>query len=111
METGLILQHGHPDDCKGRKETELAVYGLLDFLQIDYDRVDHEPAYTMEACEAIDRVLEPAAICIGKIRVVLQPCCSSLSMCMVPPCTFVICRTRMSPSPCRRSSRSSMLSI
>lgn len=63
METGLTLQHGHPDDRKGRKETELAVYDLLDFLQIDYDRVDHESAYTMEACEAIDRVLEPAAIC------------------------------------------------
>lgn len=63
METGLVLQHGHPGDLAGRIETELAVYDLLDFLKIDYDRVDHEAAYTMEACEAIDRILEPAAIC------------------------------------------------
>lgn len=63
METGLVLQHGHPGDRAGRIETELAVYDLLDFLKIDYDRVDHEAAYTMEACEAIDRILEPAAIC------------------------------------------------
>lgn len=45
METGLMLQHGHPDDRKGRKETELAVYDLLDFLQIDYDRVDRACLY------------------------------------------------------------------
>lgn len=63
METALILLHGRPADCGDRKETERAVYDLLDSLQIEYDRVDHEAAFTMEACEAIDRVLEPAAIC------------------------------------------------
>lgn len=63
METELVLQHGRPDDCKGRTETEIAVYDLLDSLQINYDRVDHEAAFTMEACWAIDRALEPAAIC------------------------------------------------
>ncbi len=63
LEKELILQHGRPDDCGGRTERETAVYDLLDSLQIEYDRVDHEAAFTMEACEAIDRVLEPAAIC------------------------------------------------
>ena len=29
----------------------------LDKLGIEYQRVDHEPAMTMEACEAIDEVL------------------------------------------------------
>lgn len=63
MNTELILQHGRPAECGGRTETETAVYDLLDSLQIAYDRVDHEAAFTMEACEAIDRILEPAAIC------------------------------------------------
>ncbi len=63
LEKELILQHGRPADCESRTERETAVYDLLDSLQIEYDRVDHEAAFTMEACEAIDRVLEPAAIC------------------------------------------------
>ena len=56
METELILQKGRPADWEDRKETERAVYDLLDSLQIGYDRVDHEAAFTMEACAAIDRV-------------------------------------------------------
>lgn len=63
MENKLILHRGRPVDSDGRIETELAVYGLLDSLQIVYDRVDHEAVFTMEACEAIDRILQPAAIC------------------------------------------------
>ena len=63
METPLNLHHGRPDSIEGRPKTELAVYDLLDSLNIDYDRVDHEAAFTMEACEAIDRVLMPALIC------------------------------------------------
>lgn len=38
----------------GRTEREKRVYGLLDSLGIEYDRVDHEPAMTMEVCEAIN---------------------------------------------------------
>ena len=34
------------------------MYDLLDSLGIDYKRVDHEPAMTMEACEAVDEALE-----------------------------------------------------
>ena len=52
LEKELILQHGRPADCGGRTERETAVYDLLDSLQIEYDRVDHEAAFTMEACEA-----------------------------------------------------------
>lgn len=63
MKTEWILQHGHPDDVEGRPNAELAVYDLLDSLKIDYDRVDHEAAFTMEACEAVDRILKPAVIC------------------------------------------------
>ncbi|MBO4997400.1 MAG: prolyl-tRNA synthetase associated domain-containing protein [Lachnospira sp.] len=63
MAAQLILQHGHPCDSEGRFKVELAVYDLLDSLNIEYDRVDHEAAFTMEACEAIDKVLMPALIC------------------------------------------------
>ena len=40
-----------------RQEKELAVYELLDRLSIDYTRVDHEEANTMEACHEIDKKL------------------------------------------------------
>lgn len=59
----LILQKGRPNDVSGRLETETATYDLLDKLGIEYDRVDHDAANTMEACIAIDKILEPAVIC------------------------------------------------
>ena len=41
-----------------------SVYDLLDRLGVAYQRVDHEAAMTMEACEEIDRVLgDGTAIC------------------------------------------------
>ena len=59
----LILQHGRPLDETGRLTKEMRTYDLLDKLGIVYERVDHEPAETMEACTAIDEVLAPAVIC------------------------------------------------
>ena len=38
-------------------EKEIRVYDLLDSLGIDYQRVDHEAAMTMEACGEIDQAL------------------------------------------------------
>lgn len=58
----MILQEGRPQSCDGRLEKEVRVYDFLDSLGITYQRIDHEPAMTMEVCEEIDRVLE-AAIC------------------------------------------------
>lgn len=46
----------------GRLDKELRVYDLLDGLGVEYHRVDHEEAMTMEACAAIDEALG-AAIC------------------------------------------------
>lgn len=43
---------------EGRLNTEMRVYELLEKLGIPYQRVDHEVASTMEACEAIDKVLD-----------------------------------------------------
>jgi Ala-tRNA(Pro) deacylase len=40
-----------------RLPKELRVYDFLDSLHIAYERVDHEPAMTMEACLAVDEAL------------------------------------------------------
>lgn len=40
-----------------RLPKEMAVYALLDTLGISYERLDHDPANTMEACELIDEKL------------------------------------------------------
>ena len=58
----MTLVQGRPEDCTGRLEKEIRVYDLLDSLQITYQRIDHEAAMTMEACAAIDAVLD-ATIC------------------------------------------------
>lgn len=59
----LNLTAGRPADTTGRTPQEIAVYDLLDQLNITYERVDHPAAFTMEACLAIDEVLAPAVIC------------------------------------------------
>lgn len=58
----MELVQGRPVDCSGRLDKEIRVYDFLDGLGIDYQRVDHEAAMTMEACVAIDETLG-AAIC------------------------------------------------
>ena len=58
----MELQKGRPSDETGRLEKELRTYDLLDRLGVAYERVDHEPAMTMEVCQAIDEVLQ-ATIC------------------------------------------------
>lgn len=54
----MQLCQGRPADTAGRLEREMAVYDLLDSLRIPYQRTDHEPADTMEACNQIDRILD-----------------------------------------------------
>lgn len=58
----MKLEQGRPLGCTGRLEKEIRTYDLLDSLGIPYERVDHEPAFTMEVCEEIDKVLG-AMIC------------------------------------------------
>ena len=58
----MELQNGRPTDCTGRLDKEIRVYDLLDSLGIAYQRIDHEPANTMEACAAVDAALQ-ATIC------------------------------------------------
>lgn len=59
----MQLYQGRPVDMTGRQDKEKRVYELLDRLGIAYERVDHDAAETMEACEEIDKFLAPAVIC------------------------------------------------
>ncbi len=58
----MELQKGRPATNEGRLEKEIRTYDFLDKLGVEYERVDHEVAMTMEACQEIDKVLE-ATIC------------------------------------------------
>ena len=53
----MKLEMGRPATNEGRLDKEIRCYDLLDSLGIEYGRVDHEPAMTMEACEAVDTAL------------------------------------------------------
>lgn len=60
----MELQNGRPENVNDRLDKEIRVYDFLDQLSVTYQRVDHEAAMTMEACEEIDRTLgDDTAIC------------------------------------------------
>ena len=54
----LELQKGRPADTTGRLDKEIRTYDLLDRLGVEYDRVDHAPAMTMEDCKEVDEILK-----------------------------------------------------
>ena len=54
----LTIYKGRPEDTSNREAREVRVYDLLDGLGIEYDRLDHEPAMTMEVCAQIDAAFE-----------------------------------------------------
>lgn len=64
----MILEMGRPANVSERLPKEQRVYDLLDSLGIEYGRVDHPAAMTMEDCAAIDRVLQ-------------APTCKNLLLC------------------------------
>ena len=77
----MVLVDGRPADCTGRLDKEIRSYDLLDKLGVFYQRIDHEAAMTMEACEAIDRVLE-ATICKNLLLCNRQ--CTAFYLLMIP---------------------------
>ena len=77
----MKLVNGRPGDCTGRLAKEVRVYDLLDSLGIEYQRIDHEAAMTMEACAAIDEVLD-ATICKNLLLCNRQ--CTSFYLLMIP---------------------------
>jgi len=75
----LVL--GRPAACEGRLEKEIRCYDLLDGLNVEYWRIDHEEANTMEACAAIDEALN-ATICKNLLLCNRQ--CTSFYLLMIP---------------------------
>ena len=60
----MELVNGRPENTDNRLEKEIRVYDFLDKRGIDYQRVDHMAAMTMEECEEIDKILgDGTAIC------------------------------------------------
>lgn len=60
MQIDTTLYSGRPQD--ERSENEMRCYELLDSLGIEYMRVDHEFAHTIEVCHEVEKVLG-AEIC------------------------------------------------
>lgn len=50
----LTIYKGRPGNITERQEREVRVYDLLDSIGVDYDRLDHTPAMTMEVCDAVN---------------------------------------------------------
>lgn len=57
MKLDQTIYQGRPQDAAERMAKEMAVYDLLDSLQIPYERVDHEAVPTIEACKEIEALL------------------------------------------------------
>ena len=51
------LYTGRPADLTGRLSKEVRTYDLLDDLHISYERLDHSPTASIEACHDIDKRL------------------------------------------------------
>ena len=77
----MELVKGRPADCSGRLAKEIRCYELLDTLGIDYQRVDHEEANTMEVCRQIDVTLQ-ATICKNLLLCNRQ--CTAFYLLMIP---------------------------
>lgn len=77
----MELEFGRPGDCTGRLSKEIRCYDLLDSLGISYQRIDHAPAMTMEACQEIDQALD-AVICKNLLLCNRQ--CTQFYLLMLP---------------------------
>ena len=53
----MELSDGRPVNTAGRLPREVRTYDLLDSLGLEYKRTDHERTDTMEACNAVDKIL------------------------------------------------------
>ena len=77
----MELVKGRPAASEGRLEKEIRCYDLLDSLGVEYQRIDHEAAMTMEACTEIDKVLD-ATICKNLLLCNRQ--CTAFYLLMIP---------------------------
>ena len=77
----MELVKGRPATNEGRLEKEIRCYDLLDRLGVEFQRIDHEAAMTMEACVEIDKVLD-ATICKNLLLCNRQ--CTAFYLLMIP---------------------------
>ena len=56
-EKTMEIYHGRPETNEGRLQKEIAVYDLLDELEIPYERVDHPVLMTIADCAEVDQTL------------------------------------------------------
>ena len=77
----MELVKGRPATNEGRLEKEIRCYDLLDRLGVEFQRIDHEAAMTMEACAEVDRVLG-ATICKNLLLCNRQ--CTAFYLLMLP---------------------------
>jgi len=77
----LELVTGRPATNDGRLDKEIRCYDLLDSLNVNYQRIDHEAAMTMEACVEIDKALD-ATICKNLLLCNRQ--CTAFYLLMLP---------------------------
>ena len=77
----MELVTGRPATNEGRLEKEIRCYDLLDKLGVEFQRIDHEAAMTMEACVEIDKVLD-ATICKNLLLCIRQ--CTAFYLLMIP---------------------------
>ena len=77
----MELVNGRPETNEGRLEKEIRCYDLLDNLGVKFQRIDHEPTMTMEACAEVDKVLD-ATICKNLLLCNRQ--CTDFYLLMIP---------------------------
>ena len=77
----MELITGRPATNDGRLPKEIRCYDLLDELNVPFQRIDHEAANTMEACVAIDEVLD-ATICKNLLLCNRQ--CTAFYLLLIP---------------------------
>ena len=53
----MILEKGRPESNENRLPKEIRSYDFLDSIGVEYVRVDHDSADTMEICAEIEKVL------------------------------------------------------
>lgn len=77
----MTLHKGRPDDCSQRLPREIRVYDLLDTLDLEYQRIDHLPAMTMDICTQLETALG-APICKNLLLCNRQ--CTKFYLLMLP---------------------------
>lgn len=75
----MEVYNGRPENIEGRQDKEIRVYDFLEGLNITYERVDHSPAETMEACAEAEKALK-CSMCKNLLLCNRQKTCFYLLM-------------------------------